>query len=121
MYCRQSYITLLMNLSLIFYGLMVTGRRLILIGKVKKQAKGKLIVKEYPTACAGSANFRHLLNELKIKKNFALFQGKIPFPKYFAKSLFHHFTFPFYHTAAQSSVNKMNPIITFFIQTYQSN
>jgi archaellum biogenesis ATPase FlaH len=41
-----------------------------LIGKVKKQAKGKLIVKEYPTACAGSANFRHLLNELKIKKNF---------------------------------------------------
>lgn len=41
-----------------------------LIGRVKKQAKGKLIIKEYPTACAGSANFRHLLNELKIKKNF---------------------------------------------------
>lgn len=41
-----------------------------LIGKVKNTAKGKLIVKEYPTACAGSANFRHLLNELKIKKNF---------------------------------------------------
>jgi hypothetical protein len=34
------------------------------------KGKGKLIVKEYPTACAGSANFRHLLNELKIKKNF---------------------------------------------------
>jgi len=29
-----------------------------------------LIIKEYPTACAGSANFRHLLNELRIKKNF---------------------------------------------------
>lgn len=41
-----------------------------LIGKVKERAKGKLIVKEYPTACAGAANFRHLLNELKIKKNF---------------------------------------------------
>jgi archaellum biogenesis ATPase FlaH len=36
----------------------------------KLSGKGKLIVKEYPTACAGSANFRHLLNELKIKKNF---------------------------------------------------
>jgi replicative DNA helicase len=41
-----------------------------LIGRVKERAKGKLIVKEYPTASAGSANFRHLLNELKIKKNF---------------------------------------------------
>ena len=41
-----------------------------LMGRVKKRAKGKLIVKEYPTACAGSANFRHLINELKIKKNF---------------------------------------------------
>lgn len=41
-----------------------------LVGKVKQQAKGKLIVKEYPTACAGAANFRHLLNELKLKKNF---------------------------------------------------
>ena len=41
-----------------------------LMARVKKRAKGKLIVKEYPTACAGSANFRHLINELKIKKNF---------------------------------------------------
>ena len=38
--------------------------------KLKQHVKGKLIVKEYPTSCAGSANFRHLLNELKIKKNF---------------------------------------------------
>lgn len=38
--------------------------------KVKGKVKGKLIIKEYPTACAGSANFRHLLNELKIKRNF---------------------------------------------------
>lgn len=38
--------------------------------RVKDNTLGKLIIKEYPTACAGSANFRHLLNELKIKKNF---------------------------------------------------
>lgn len=40
------------------------------IAKLRDRTKGKLIVKEYPTACAGSANFRHLLNELKIKKAF---------------------------------------------------
>ena len=38
--------------------------------RLKRKAKGKLKIKEYPTACAGSANFRHLLNELKIKQNF---------------------------------------------------
>jgi hypothetical protein len=37
---------------------------------LKKKVTGQLIIKEYPTASAGSANFRHLLNELKIKKNF---------------------------------------------------
>jgi hypothetical protein len=40
------------------------------IGRVKSKTTGKLIVKEYPTASAGSAHFRHLLNELKLKKNF---------------------------------------------------
>ena len=40
------------------------------IARVRGKTDHKLIVKEYPTACAGSANFRHLLNELKIKKNF---------------------------------------------------
>ena len=40
------------------------------IERMKQGVKGKLIVKEYPTAQAGSANFRHLINELKIKKNF---------------------------------------------------
>ena len=38
--------------------------------KLRQQSTGKLIIKEYPTASAGSANFRHLLNELRIKKNF---------------------------------------------------
>lgn len=40
------------------------------VEKIREKVKGKLIIKEYPTACAGSANFRHLLNELKLKKNF---------------------------------------------------
>lgn len=38
--------------------------------RLKQKVKGVLKIKEYPTACAGSANFRHLINELKIKKNF---------------------------------------------------
>lgn len=40
------------------------------MAKVRKRTQGRLVIKEYPTACAGSANFRHLLNELRIKKNF---------------------------------------------------
>jgi len=40
------------------------------IERLRSKAKGKLKIKEYPTASAGSANFRHLINELKIKKNF---------------------------------------------------
>lgn len=38
--------------------------------RVKEKTPGKLIIKEYPTASAGSANFRHLLNELRLKKKF---------------------------------------------------
>ena len=40
------------------------------IERLREKTVGKFIIKEYPTACAGSANFRHLLNELKIKRNF---------------------------------------------------
>jgi archaellum biogenesis ATPase FlaH len=40
------------------------------ISRLKSNTHGKLIIKEYPTASAGSGNFRHLLNELKMKKNF---------------------------------------------------
>lgn len=40
------------------------------MSRIKNKTTGKLVIKEYPTASAGSANFRHLLNELKIKKNF---------------------------------------------------
>lgn len=40
------------------------------IDRIKEKAKGKLIVKQYPTSSAHSAHFRHLINELKLKKNF---------------------------------------------------
>jgi hypothetical protein len=38
--------------------------------KVREKAKSRLIVKEFPTASAHAGNFRHLLNELRIKQNF---------------------------------------------------
>jgi replicative DNA helicase len=40
------------------------------INRLRLKTGGKLIVKEYPTATAGSGHFRHLLNELHLKKNF---------------------------------------------------
>jgi len=38
--------------------------------RLKGTVKGELIVREFPTSCAGANNFRYLLNELKIKQNF---------------------------------------------------
>ena len=38
--------------------------------RLKEKTIGKLIVKEYPTATANSNHLRHLLQELKTKKNF---------------------------------------------------
>ena len=38
--------------------------------KLNKKIRGKLIIKEYPTATASTNNFRALINELKIKKGF---------------------------------------------------
>ena len=40
------------------------------IDRLKEKIKGKLIIKEYPTAAAGAVHFRNLLNELSLKKNF---------------------------------------------------
>jgi archaellum biogenesis ATPase FlaH len=40
------------------------------LNRIKGKTAGKLIVKEYPTASIGSGHLRHLLNELKLKKNF---------------------------------------------------
>ena len=40
------------------------------IDKLKDKTKGKLIIKEYPTASAHVGHFRHLLQELELKKDF---------------------------------------------------
>ena len=40
------------------------------LNRIKDKTVGRLIIKEYPTAGAGVNHFRHLLNELKIKRNF---------------------------------------------------
>jgi replicative DNA helicase len=40
------------------------------VAKVKEKTKGKLIIKEYPTASASATHFRTLLNELNLKKSF---------------------------------------------------
>jgi len=40
------------------------------IAKITAKTKGKLIVKEYPTAAAHSGHFRALLEELKLKREF---------------------------------------------------
>jgi len=40
------------------------------VEKLKKDIKGKLIVKEYPTATANVNHFRHLFEELRLKKSF---------------------------------------------------
>ena len=38
--------------------------------RIKSKCTGKLVIKEYPTGSAHAGHFRHLLNELKLKKNF---------------------------------------------------
>jgi len=40
------------------------------VNKLKSKTRGKLIVKEYPTASAHAGHFRALLDELKLKKDF---------------------------------------------------
>lgn len=40
------------------------------IDRIKSKCTGKLVVKEYPTGSAHVGHFRHLLNELKMKKGF---------------------------------------------------
>lgn len=41
------------------------------VHNIEKKTHGKLVVKEYPTATAHCGNFRYLLNELALKKNFS--------------------------------------------------
>ena len=40
------------------------------IDKIQNKTLGKLIIKEYPTAAANVGHFKHLLDELRLKKQF---------------------------------------------------
>ena len=40
------------------------------VNKLKQNVKGRLMIKEYPTASASATHFRALLDELKMKKGF---------------------------------------------------
>ena len=40
------------------------------IERLRNKTTGKLIIKEYPTASANASHFRHLIQELQMKKNF---------------------------------------------------
>ena len=40
------------------------------IGDLQRKTKGKLIIKEYPTASAHAGHFKALLNDLRLKKAF---------------------------------------------------
>ena len=40
------------------------------MNRIKSKATGKLVVKEYPTGSAHVGHFRHLLNELRMKRGF---------------------------------------------------
>lgn len=40
------------------------------MNRFKSKTPGKLVIKEYPTGSAHVGHFRHLLNELRMKKNF---------------------------------------------------
>lgn len=40
------------------------------IETIKRKTHGKLVIKEYPTGAGHAGHFRHLINELKLKRNF---------------------------------------------------
>jgi replicative DNA helicase len=40
------------------------------MNRYKTKTTGKLVIKEFPTGSAHSGHFRHLINELRLKKNF---------------------------------------------------
>lgn len=60
----------LMNVSLDVLAKLPKEDYMRKIERIKTKTKGKLIVKEYPTASAHVGHFKHLLNELKLKKQF---------------------------------------------------
>lgn len=61
----------LMNIDLDKLAAMPKESYLKKIEKIHEKTKGKLIIKEYPTASANVGHFKHLLNELRLKKQFS--------------------------------------------------
>ena len=49
---------------------MAKDKYLSKLGRIREKTIGKLVVKEYPTAVAHVGHFRHLINELSLKKKF---------------------------------------------------
>lgn len=60
----------LMNINLDQLAFMPRDTFQAKVQRMSEKVKGKLKIKEYPTGSAGAANFRHLLNELRLKKKF---------------------------------------------------
>lgn len=60
----------LLDISLENLKMISKNQYMNLIQKSKEKASGKLIIKEYPTSSANVNHFRHLLNELSLKKKF---------------------------------------------------
>ena len=60
----------LMNTPLDYLHQLSKDEYLNKISKIKSKTKGKLIVKEYPTASANVSHFKHLINDVKLKKQF---------------------------------------------------
>jgi len=61
---------------------------LSMMNKLKTKTTGNLIIKEYPTASAHVGHFRHLLNELRLKKDFVPDIIYIDYINIFASSRF---------------------------------
>ena len=60
----------LLNMNIVDLVDLSQDRYTEMVENVKSKTVGRLIVKEYPTAVANVTHFRHLLNELHLKKNF---------------------------------------------------
>ena len=62
--CHMGASHLMMNKNVLYITMEMSEER------IAEKTKGRLIVKEYPTASAHVGHFRHLLQELDIKKDF---------------------------------------------------
>jgi replicative DNA helicase len=61
----------LMNIDIDKLNVMPKESYMKKIERIKEKTMGKLIIKEYPTASANVGHFKHLLNELRLKRQFS--------------------------------------------------